>query len=85
MTEEQSHFNYFNKSYDDFNSGWNTTIPAFMADFDGVQLEACEGDLQCLFDYAVTGNVSIAVATHTITMENMETVNILGNKAISLG
>ena len=37
----------------------------------------CDGDLQCVFDYAVTNNVSFAAATHMTTIGNQETQNIL--------
>ena len=38
----------------------------------------CEGDLQCIFDYAVSNNASFAAATHATTIDNQETQNILG-------
>ena len=82
VDETSSLFEYFDgNTYEDYNTGWDTYSPTFGDELessipDDVQ-EVCGGDLQCVFDYAVTNNRSIAIATHATTMGNQETQSIL--------
>ena len=78
----QSLFQYFDgDSYDTYNDEWNTFVPIFTDELTqpADAMDVCEGnDLQCIFDYTVTGDVSIAIATHRATMENQDIIDILG-------
>jgi hypothetical protein len=86
VDETSSLFEYFDgNTYEDYNTGWDTYSPTFRDEFgssipDDID-DVCEGDLQCIFDYAVTNNISIAIATHATTMGNQETQSILTNSA----
>ena len=73
-------FEYFDgKTYLDYNDGWDTHSPAFTDELDRPDdtETVCGDDTQCIFDYAVTGNVSFAIATHATTVNNQETQDIL--------
>ena len=45
--------------------------------YDTQAQSTCEGDLQCVIDYAVTNDINFAAATHAVTMNNQEIQNIL--------
>ena len=82
MGRSQSLFQYFDgDSYDTYNDEWNTFVPVFTDELTQPEdaLDVCEGnDLQCIFDYAVTGDMSIAIATHSATLENQDIIDTLG-------
>ena len=87
VNESRSLFEHFDENtYEDYNAGWDTHSPTFGDELNSSipedAQEVCGGDLQCIFDYAVTNNVSFAAATHATTMNNQETQNILSEGSI---
>lgn len=84
IEEAQSLFTYFDEeTYSYYNDGWDTHVPTFQPMFndaqtlDEAQAICGEDDLQCVFDYAVTNDISFAAGTHMVTMNNQETQIIL--------
>ena len=83
IDEDMSHFTYFDDTdYSTYNDVWDTHTPTFLDEIYSNILSdvetVCEGDLQCIFDYGVSNNASFATATHTTTIDNQETQDILG-------
>ncbi len=64
-------------SYDESNNGWDTFEPFFSSDIADPP-EECSGDPSCIFDYHVTGDISVALTSMTISMENNDTLIGLG-------
>ena len=79
VNETDSHFEYIGNDYSFYNDGWDTHIPTFRDELTAPSIVQgiCGSDLQCIFDYAVTNDVSFAAATHTVTISNQETQDIL--------
>ena len=85
---DETLFHYFDgNTYDTYNNEWDTFVPSFMSSLTLPPdvMDVCgANDPQCSFDYAVTGDMNVATATHMVTTDNQNTVEILGecNKAL---
>ena len=81
---DSSLFQYFDgKTHSDYNDGWDTHSPSFEDELEidtpsPEAVDICNDDMQCIFDYVVTNSMVFATGTHTATIENQETQDILG-------
>ena len=86
MDESESVFTYFEpESYDFYNANSTTYVPVFLSDMNvsAAILDACGGDDSCIFDYSVTNDPSIGVSSMVVSMENQETLEIIGKRKLA--
>ncbi len=84
MNQTESIFTYSEtESYDFYNANYTTFVPVFLSDMTvpDTILDACGGDASCIFDYSVTNDPSIGVSSLVVSMENEETLEIIGKRS----
>ena len=61
-----------------YNMGWDTFVPTFSLALTGSPPEECGNDTSCIYDYSVTGSLEVGVSSMTVSMENDENMQTLG-------
>ena len=89
VSEEESLFNYSigaGSSYSAINDGYLEYRPLFtdevLANASAEVLEMCQGNVECVYDSLVTGDMSVGLGTLNTSMSNDDTVQILGKHNI---
>ena len=85
----ESIFNYSvgaGASYSEVNDGFATYLPIFLEDIiDNVSqsvIDECQNNVQCIYDYAVTGDMSVAMDTLVTSDMNTDLVITLGEYTV---
>jgi len=77
LGETESLFSYPDgSSYETYNQGYDIFTPTFIPVQGGPP--ECQGDVSCIYDALVTGEIDIGLSSKNVSEENQETEMILG-------
>lgn len=89
ITEEESLFNYSlgDTSYSAINDGYLTYRPLFTDDLNVTDdvFEMCHSNLECVYDYLVTGSMEIGQDTFNIAMDTDNIIRTLSKSGATTG